>query len=61
MTPSDKDIIIKNNTYYKEKGATENTLSIPGSNGWLTARNQEQLESIVKQVDQSPKEITWVS
>ena len=61
QTPKDKDIIIKNNTYYKEKGETENTLSIPGSNGWLTARNQAQLESIVKQVDQSPKEIAWVS
>lgn len=61
MTPKDNDIVIKNNTYYKEKGETENTLSIPGSNGWLTAKNQAQLESIVKQVDQSPKEIAWVS
>ena len=61
MTPKDKDIIIKNNTYYKEKGETDNVLSIPGSNGWLTAKNQEQLENIVKQVDSSPKEVAWVS
>lgn len=57
----DKDIVIKNNTYYKEAGTTEKILSIPGSDGQLSAENQSQLESIVKKVDSSPKEIVWVS
>lgn len=58
---ADKDIVIKNNTYYKEKGEQKGVLSAPGSNGWLEASNQSQLESIVKKIDSNPKEVAWVS
>lgn len=61
QTPKDKDIVIKNNTYYKEKGEQMGVLSAPGTGGWLEASNQSQLEKIVAKIDSSPKEVAWVS
>lgn len=61
QTAKDKDIIVKNNSYYKETGRQTGVLSMPGTNGWLEATNQQQLQNIANIFDSSPKDVAWVS
>lgn len=58
--PVDTDIIMKNNSYYQGKCADDKVLSFPGYKGYMTATNQDQLESCVAKIETNPKKVIWV-
>ena len=57
---ADKDIVMKNNSYFQGKCSQNRVLSFPGQKGYLIATNQDEFEAAVKKIEANPKKIAWV-
>lgn len=57
---ADKDIVMKNNSYFQGKCSQNRVLSFPGQKGYLIATNQDEFEAAVKKIEANPKKVAWV-